>query len=79
MELNLRKVPLNSDASTRWIGGKTTTRTDSFRTARSFIARIDANTHQMRVFRNDRLVKVFGISPWQTRFRHPIRGEDHHW
>ena len=84
VELNLRKVPLNSDASTRWIGGKTTTRTDSFRTARSFIARIDANTHQMRVFRNDRLVKVFGISLGKPGFATRsgvkiITGEKYRW
>ena len=62
VDLALRRVPLNSDARTRWVGGRTTTRVDSFRTSRSFIARINANTHQMQVFRNGRLVKVFGVS-----------------
>lgn len=69
VSLNLRKVPLNSDASTKWVGGKTTTRMVNFRTSRSFIARIDANTHQMLVYRNDVLVKVFGVSLGKPGFR----------
>lgn len=82
--LNLRKVPLNGDAKTQWVGGKTTTRTESFRTARSFIARIDANTHQMKVFRNGRLVKVFGVSLGKPGFATRsgvkiITGEKYRW
>ncbi|MEZ5185592.1 MAG: L,D-transpeptidase [Candidatus Nanopelagicales bacterium] len=84
VELTLRKVVLNSDASTRWIGGKTTSRTDSFRTSRSFIAKIDSNTHQMRVFRNGRLVKVFGVSLGKPGFATRsgikiITGEKYRW
>ncbi len=84
VHLSLRKVALNSDASTKWIGGKTTTRIDSFRTSRSFIARIDANTHQMRVFRNGRLVKVFGVSLGKPGFATRsgvkiITGEKYRW
>ncbi len=62
VELDLRKVRLNSDASTVWVGGKNTTRVDTFRTARSLIARINADSHQMKVFRDGKLVKVFGVS-----------------
>lgn len=69
VRLNLRKVPLNSDAKTRWVGGKTTDRKQSWRTARSFIARINGKTHQMRVYRNGVLVKVFGVSLGKPGFR----------
>lgn len=62
VNLTLRKVPLNADPTTKWVGGRSTQRTVRLRTARSFIARIDSDTHQMRVFRDDRLVKVFGVS-----------------
>jgi lipoprotein-anchoring transpeptidase ErfK/SrfK len=84
VNLALRKVPLNADARTRWVGGKTTDRTVRLRTARSFIARIDANTHQMRVFRNDRLVKVFGVSLGKPGFATRsgvkiITGEKYRW
>ncbi len=82
--LALRKVPLNSDAKTKWIGGKTTTRTVNLRTNRSFIAKIDGNTHQMRVFRNDKLVKVFGVSLGKPGFATRsgvkiITGEKYRW
>ena len=84
VDLALRRVPLNSDARTRWVGGKTTTRVDSFRTSRSFIARINANTHQMQVFRNGRLVKVFGVSLGKPGFATRsgvkiITGEKYRW
>lgn len=84
VDLSLRKVPLNSDAKTKWIGGKTTTRTVQLRTNRSFIAKIDANTHQMRVFRNDKLVKVFGVSLGKPGFATRsgvkiITGEKYRW
>ena len=84
VQLDLRKVPLNADASTKWVGGKTTTRVDSFRTARSFIARINSNTHQMRVFRNGTLVKVFGVSLGKPGFDTRsgvkiITGEKYRW
>jgi lipoprotein-anchoring transpeptidase ErfK/SrfK len=84
VELDLRKVPLNSDASTKWIGGRTTDRVDRFRTARSFIARINSDTHQMRVFRNGRLVKVFGVSLGKPGFATRsgvkiITGEKYRW
>lgn len=69
ISLNLHRVPLNSTDTTRWVGGLTTTRTVSFRTARSFIARIDSDTHQMRVYREGVLVKVFGISLGKPGFR----------
>ncbi len=69
VSLNLRKVPLNSNETTKWVGGKTTKRMVSFRTSRSFVARIDAKTHQMRVYRNGILVKVFGVSLGKPGFR----------
>ena len=84
VDLALRKVPLNSDAKTKWIGGKTTTRTVNLRTNRSFIAKIDGNTHQMRVFRNDKLVEVFGVSLGKPGFATRsgvkiITGEKYRW
>ncbi|MFN8184353.1 MAG: L,D-transpeptidase [Candidatus Nanopelagicales bacterium] len=84
VELDLRKVTLNSDATTVWVGGKTTTRVHSFRTARSFVARIDANSHKMKVFRNGKLVKVFGVSLGKPGFLTRsgvkiITGEKYRW
>jgi lipoprotein-anchoring transpeptidase ErfK/SrfK len=84
VELNLRRTPLNADATTRWLGGRTTTRVDSFRTSRSFIARINSHSHQMRVYRNDKLVKVFGISLGKPGFATRsgvkiITGEKYRW
>lgn len=84
VELNLRRVRLNADAQTRWVGGATATRTESFRTYRSFIARINANTHQMRVFRNGELVRVFGVSLGKPGFSTRsgvkiITGEKYRW
>ena len=84
VSLNLRKVPLNSDANTKWVGGKTTTRMVNFRTSRSFIARINSQDHQMRVYRNDKLVKVFGVSLGKAGFTTRsgikiITGEKYRW
>lgn len=84
VELNLRKVPLNSNAKTKWVGGRNSTRTVSFRTSRSFIARINAKTHQMRVYRNGVLVKVFGVSLGKPGFTTRsgikiITGEKYRW
>lgn len=84
VDLDLRKVPLNRDATTKWVGGKWSTRRVTFRTARSLIARIDANDHQMRVYRNGVLVKVFGVSLGKPGFRTRsgikiITGEKYRW
>jgi lipoprotein-anchoring transpeptidase ErfK/SrfK len=84
VQLALRKVPLNSDATTKWVGGRTTTRVQSWRTARSWIARINANTHQMRVYRNGVLVKVFGVSLGKPGFLtrsgvKVVTGEKYRW
>lgn len=82
--LALRKVLLNSDATTKWVGGRTTDRTVQLRTSRAFIARIDGRTHQMRVYRNDKLVKVFGVSLGKPGFDTRsgvkiITGEKYRW
>ncbi len=84
VQLNLHKVRLNADAKNMWIGGLQTTRTDSFRTARSFVARINANTHQMRVLIDGKLVKVFGVSLGKPGFLtrsgvKVITGEKYRW
>lgn len=84
VNLNLRKVTLNSDAKTKWTGGRNTTRTESFRTARAMVSRIDANTHQMRIYRDGVLIKVFGVSLGKPGFRTRsgikiITGEKYRW
>ncbi len=84
VRLDLRRVPLNGNDKTRWVGGAMATRTVSWRTARSFVARIDADTHQMRVYRNGVLVKVFGVSLGKPGFRTRsgvkiITGEKYRW
>jgi lipoprotein-anchoring transpeptidase ErfK/SrfK len=84
VSVDLRGVRLNKDSRTRWVGGRTASTTQSFRTYRSFIARINANTHQMRVFRNGQLVKVFGVSLGKPGFATRsgvkiITGEKYRW
>ena len=84
VDLSLRRVPLNREGDTQWVGARSTTRREHFRTARSFVARIDAKTHQMRVYRQGVLVKVFGVSLGKAGFRtrsgvKVITGEKYRW
>jgi lipoprotein-anchoring transpeptidase ErfK/SrfK len=84
VRLNLRKVRLNADATTKWVGAPSTTRVASWRTARSWVARINADTHQMRVYRNGVLVKVFGVSLGKAGFLtrsgvKVVTGEKYRW
>ena len=84
IRLALHNVPLNSDDNTSWRGARSTTRDASFYTARSFIAKIDSNTHQMRVFVQGKLVKVFGVSLGKPGFVtrsgvKVITGEKYRW
>ena len=84
VNLSLHKVRLNGDASTRWIGGVNSTRTVKLRTTRSMVSKINANTHQMRVYRDGVLIKVFGVSLGKPGFvtRSGIKiitGEKYRW
>lgn len=62
VRLGLHRVVLNADPQTKWVGGLTTDRTEKLRTGRSLIARINANTHQMKVFIDGSVSQVFGVS-----------------
>lgn len=66
--LDLRAVPLNRDATTRWVGGVRTDRVQTWHTGRSQISRIDGKNHQMRVYRDDQLIKLFGVSLGKAGF-----------
>lgn len=84
VDLALHDVRLNRDGRTQWVGAASTTRRESLRTARSFIARIDGQDHQMRVYRQGVLVKVFGVSLGKAGFRtrsgvKVISGEKYRW
>lgn len=84
VKLDLHRVRLNQDDTTVWLGGADATRKESFRTGRSFIARIDAKDDQMRIYREGMLVKVFGVSLGKSGFRTRagikiITGEKYRW
>ncbi len=62
VRMSLRGVQLAANSHHRFLGAATTTRVNAFRTARSFIAKVDARTDRMRVYVDGVLARTFGVS-----------------
>ncbi|MFN8169093.1 MAG: L,D-transpeptidase family protein [Candidatus Nanopelagicales bacterium] len=62
VRLTLAKQLLATTKTTRYLGRKTTTRTESFRTSRKLVAKVNGKTHRMVVFIDGKKVRSFGTS-----------------
>jgi lipoprotein-anchoring transpeptidase ErfK/SrfK len=62
VRVTLAGVVLATTATKKFVGGSRTTRVHTFSTARKFVARVNSDTHKMRVYVDGKLVRVAGVS-----------------